>query len=193
VQQREKGEHHEDGGKRHPPQLVEVTPYEEWLCTSGHRLSIVWDDADRLGELNAGAFAKTAANAFVGNMWLFQSANRDGHILQRAGPVAHTAGLSLKRQAELFVNASATHADAFNDGFRSALNFLNGPARADVAALHAQDATLIAWNYVGRVDRVEPILQAKITNASVGADLSALATMDACAQEVFFWKRPWRT
>jgi hypothetical protein len=70
-------------------------------------------------------------------MWLFQHADCDCHIRQRAGPVAHTAGFSLKRQAELFINERATHADAFNNGFRCALNFLYGPAGTDVAAFHA--------------------------------------------------------
>ncbi len=116
-------------------------------------LSIVFgNNPDRLRKLNARAFAQAAADAFVRYMGLLQQSNSYSDILQGTGSVAHAAGLPLERQTKLLVDNGAAHTNAFNNGVCRALNLLNGTTRADVATFHAQDAALIAWRDVGRID-----------------------------------------
>jgi hypothetical protein len=57
---------------------------------------MIGNDTDGVGHLNAGAFAKATANAFVADVGLLEVAHGDGNVLQRAGPVADAAGLALE-------------------------------------------------------------------------------------------------
>ena len=57
---------------------------------------MIWNYPDRLRQLDAGTLTKTAADTIFQHMGLFQHADANSDVGQRAGPVTNAAGLALK-------------------------------------------------------------------------------------------------
>ena len=69
------------------------------------------NDLDGLWNLDAGALAQSATHTKIADMGLFQPAHPNGDIWQRAGPITHTTGFTLKGQAQLLINPGLSHLD----------------------------------------------------------------------------------
>ena len=84
-------------------------------------------------------------------MWLFEQTDTNRDIGERASAIAHATGLTLKLQAQRFIDLSLAHFHTTKDGLGSALERRNGPGRTCLAALHAQDAGLFTRHNIWRV------------------------------------------
>ena len=119
-------------------------------------------------------------------MRLLEAGDIDGDIGQRAGAVTNPAGQALKRETKALIDPRMAHFDAAENGLELALYGRDGVGRAHLAAFHAQDTGLLARDDVGRVDGSEAVFEAEIIDAAVGADLAALAAMDAMLEKILF-------
>ena len=99
----------------------------------------IGDDTDRLRDLYTGAFTQPATDAILQYMRLFQHANLDGKILQRAGPITDTARLALIGETQGLVDPGLPHSYLLQDGIKITGYGCDGATGTGDTTLHAQD------------------------------------------------------
>ena len=137
------------------------------------------DDADCLRHVDTGLLAKPATHTMLGvNNRRFIQTKFHRLSWQRTGAVAHPAGATSVRVADILHHHGGAHADSLASSL-GGFEWLQCARGADLCAGHAKDTGLGSCSDNWRSQACQPCLQPCQSNALVWTNIRALPTTDA--------------
>jgi len=137
------------------------------------------DDADSLRHVDTGLLAKPATHTMLGvNNWRLIQTKFHRLSRQRTGAVAHAAGATSVRVADILQHHGGAHADSLASNL-GGLEWLQCARGADLCAGHAKDTGLGSCSDNWRSQACQPCLQSCQSDTLVRTNIRALTTTDA--------------